>query len=112
MRHELDVDPEEAQGTVIQAARERCRVHLREKRPFLFNATNVTSEVRGRWTSLFFDYDAEIELVWLEIALAESLRRNAARRSGERVPAAVIRRLASKMEPATPTEAHRCTRVF
>jgi hypothetical protein len=41
IRGELDVEPTDDQGTVVQLARERCREFLRAKTAFAFNATNI-----------------------------------------------------------------------
>lgn len=105
LRDELEVDPTENQGAVIQAAREKCREHLRAGRDFAFNATNITRQTRDRWISLFADYQARVEIVYLEPPLAVILAQNRARQ--QPVPEAVIRRLAEKLDPPQVTEAHR-----
>lgn len=53
---------------------------------------------------LFADYGARIEVVSLEPPLPEILSRNARRTNP--VPERVILRLADKLEPPTPAEAH------
>lgn len=105
VRDELDVDATDNQGEVIQAAREKCREHLRARRDFAFNATNITRQTRERWISLFADYQARIEIVYLEPPLAVVLAQN--RERAQPVPETAIRRLAEKLEPPTLTEAHR-----
>ena len=104
LRGELDVEATDDQGGVIQAGRERCREHLRAGRSFAFNATNLLRQTRRRWIDLFADYDARIEVVYVEPPLPVILARNA-RRPGP-VPEKVIRRLAEKCEPPTLAEAH------
>jgi hypothetical protein len=42
LREDLDVDPAGPQGAVIAAAREQARALLRAKRPFIWNATNIS----------------------------------------------------------------------
>lgn len=105
VRGELDVDPTENQGTVVQAAREKCREHLRARRDFAFNATNITPLTRERWISLFADYEARVEIVYIEPPLATVLRQNRERNAP--VPDDVISRLAEKLDPPDATEAHR-----
>ena len=66
LRAGLGVDPTDDQGGVIQAAREKCREHLRAGRDFAFNATNTVRQTRERWIDLFADYAARVEVVYLE----------------------------------------------
>lgn len=104
VRGELDLEPTEDQGPVIQAARERCREHLRAGRSFAFNATNLLRQTRRRWIDLFADYGARIEIVYVEPPLSTILAQN--KRRDRPVPERVIRSLAGKCEPPTPAEAH------
>jgi predicted kinase len=109
LRDELDIDPTEDQGTVIQAAREQCREHLRAKRNFAFNATNTMRSTRKRWIDLFADYKARVEIVYLEPPLKQLQAQNRQRK--EPMPQLVIDRLLGKLEPPTWAEAHSVTLV-
>jgi predicted kinase len=109
LRDELGVDAGDDQGEVVQAARERCREHLRAGRSFCFNATNVLRQTRRRWIDLFADYDARIEVVHIEPPLPAILAQNARRPSP--VPERVLRHLAEKCEPPTFAESHGLTLV-
>ena len=104
LRSDLGVGPTDDQGGVIQAAQERCRELLRSGRSFAFNATNLLRQTRRRWIDLFADYGARIEIVYVEPPMTVILDQN--RRRGRPVPEEVIRRLADKCEPPTPTECH------
>lgn len=104
IRADLDVAPTDDQGEVVQAARERCREHMRAGRDFAFNATNTVRQTRARWIDLFAGYGARVELVYLEPPLDVIHRQNAARKPG--VPRRVIDRLAERLEPPDRTEAH------
>jgi predicted kinase len=104
VRDDLRVDATDDQGEVIQTARERCREYLRSGRSFAFNATNLLRQTRRRWIDLFADYDARIEVVYIELPLPVVLDRN--RRRERPVPEKVIRGLADRCEPPTLTEAH------
>lgn len=104
LRRELDVDPEEPQGPVIAAARERAREHLRARRPFALDATNLTRRVRDAWIGLCADYGAAIELVCVEAAPERLDRQNRDREHV--VPAAVIEALVRKWEFPAPLEGH------
>jgi predicted kinase len=109
VRADLDVDPAENQGEVIQAARDICRGHLRCGRNFAFNATNTVKVTRRRWIDLFADYDARVELTYLEPPLPMIFQQN--ERRSKPVPRKVIERLVEKLEPPTWAEAHRLTLV-
>lgn len=104
IREEMDIAPTDNQGEVAQIARERCRELLRNKTSFLFNATNIMRATRGRWLDLFADYNARIEVVYIEPPMSTILRQNRERASA--IPEAVIRRLAEKVEPPTWLECH------
>lgn len=104
IRTELDVDATDNQGGVIQSAREQCRGLLRGGRNFAFNATNLTRQMRRRWIDLFSDYNARIEIVYLEPPLEAILQRN--RQRADPVPEKVVLRLVEKLEPPAITECH------
>lgn len=78
LRLEMDVEPTEAQGRVVQAARERAKELLRAKHPFIWNATSLTA-LRAQQIELFERYHARVRLVYLETVWEENLRRNASR---------------------------------
>lgn len=104
LRANLDVDATDNQGEVIQAARECCREHLRAKHDFAFNATNTVKQTRKRWIELFADYDARVEVVYVEPPLPMILQQN--ERRAKPVPKQVIQHLVDKLEPPTWAEAH------
>ena len=104
IRGELDVEPTDNQGKVVQLARERCREMLRAGTSFSFSATNILKQTRQRWIDLFADYNARIELVYVEPSFDRLLQQN--KRRGNSVPEQVVRKLAAKSEPPTWTEGH------
>jgi len=109
IRRELDIEPTDDQGRVVQLASERCREKLRAGDSFAFNATNLLRQTRGRWLSLFADYNAWVELVYVEPPMKCMLKQNHDRE--HRVPESVIRKLANKVQPPTWMEAHRVVLV-
>jgi predicted kinase len=109
LREELEIDPEENQGRVAQAAKARCRERLAAGTSFAFNATNLTVSMRARWIDLFAAYGARIEIVYLEPALDVLAKQNREREAA--VPESVITRLLSKLEIPTLAEAHAVTWV-
>lgn len=104
IRGELGVEPTDNQGRVSQEAQERCRELLRSATSFAFNATNTMRQTRGRWLDLFANYNARIEIVYIEPPFDTLLRQNKARNRS--VPEPVIRGLAEKCSPPTWIECH------
>ncbi len=105
IRREMKIDPEGEQGAVVHAARAQAKQWLREKRSFVWNATNVTRPLREALIDLFVSHRARVRLVYLDAPWSTLLRRN--RERPHPVPEPVILRLADKLEVPDPTEAHR-----
>jgi predicted kinase len=104
IRAALGVRPTGDQGPVVSAAMDLARDHLRAGRSFVWNATNVSREMRARSIGLAAGYRARIEIVALEAPRHVLHQRNRSRDSP--VPSAVIDRLAARWEVPDPTEAH------
>lgn len=111
LRQEMDVDPEDPQGGVVQAARERAKVHLRRKEPFIWDATNMNREMRGLTIPMLLDYGARVKIVYVEGSVADVTARNSARGRGA-VPDAAITRMLRRWEPPALVEAHSVTNVL
>lgn len=107
IRKELHISPTDNQGRVIAEAKERARELLRQKTPFIWNATNTSTQIRTSQISLFEQYGASVTTVFLETEWGEGLRRNAGRPAA--VPEGVIAKLLSKLEMP---ESFECTRVI
>ena len=103
IRRELNAAPTGNQAKVIQTAQERAKELLRTKQPFVWNATNITRELRQEQVSLFERYGARVRIVYLETPWETELRRNAGRR--EKVPQTAIEGMLRKTELPTPDEA-------
>ncbi|ASZ14029.1 AAA family ATPase [Chitinophaga pendula] len=52
---------------MIQAAKEQARVYLREGRSFVWNATNITRQLRSQLIDLFESYRASVDIVYIEM---------------------------------------------
>jgi predicted kinase len=109
LRAELEVSPTDTQGAVLSRARELAREHLRQARPFVWNGTNLSRQLRGECLRLFAAYKARIRIVYVEVSEATLLRQNRQRPSP--VPEDVIERLLRRWEIPDLTEAHRVDRV-
>ena len=103
IRAELRVSPTERQGKVIQTAQERAREYLRNKQPFVWNATNLTRETRGKLTGLFERYGARVRIVYLETDWEERIERNNSRENA--VPESVVDQMLGRTVLPAPDEA-------
>lgn len=104
LRERLGVSPSEGPGAVVAQAREEAREHLRKGRAFVWNATNLTRQVRARCIHLLREYGARIRIVYVEASEERLLRQN--RERPARVPEAVIRRYLERWTVPDRTEAH------
>lgn len=104
LRDELDISPADDQGLVVQTAKEMAKKMLRENKPFVWNATNLTKLMRRQLISLFTAYGARVKVVYLEAPYQEILKRN--RERSRSVPEKVIDRMITKLEVPDITEAH------
>ncbi|BBU56661.1 hypothetical protein KU6B_29260 [Mameliella alba] len=105
LRDEMGVSPTANQGAVIDAARERAKAHLRAGRDFVWNATNVSRQVRAKPLSLARAYGARAEIVYLEVPPKRLGRQNRDREAV--VPQTVLDTLVRKLEPPEAWEAHK-----
>lgn len=109
IRAELRVSPRDDQRGVARAAYERAREHLRARRTFVWNATNISRQQRELCTNLAADYHARVEIVALEAP--ESVLRGRNRSRLHPVPDVVIDRLLDRWQSPDLTEAHSVSRA-
>ena len=105
LRKRLRISLTDTQGAVVNAARELAKSYLREKQPFIWNATSLTPMIREKQVGLFRDYHASVRIVYLETEWEEQLKRNRERK--EAVPESVIRDMMKNMTLPERYEAHR-----
>ena len=110
IRRDGKVRPTDNQGKVAQKAQSLSRELLRESTSFLFNATNLTRMMRNKWINFFRDYNARIEIVYVEPPLSILLKRNRDRQNP--VPEEIVHSMIDKLEPPTWQEAHRVLYVM
>ncbi|HLP88614.1 MAG TPA: AAA family ATPase [Nostocaceae cyanobacterium] len=104
IRKKMNVDPEDDQGMVVNAAKALAKEYMRKNQGFVWNATNLSSQIRGGLIRLFAGYQANIQIVYLETSWEELLRRNHTRIA--KVPEKVIYRMRNRLEVPNITEAH------
>lgn len=105
LRREMGVSPTDNQGPVVSRAREAAREHLRKRRDFVWNATNVSRQMRELSVNLFAAYNARVRIVYVEAPEERLYAQN--RERADAVPAEVIRKLTARWEVPDLTEAHR-----
>lgn len=91
LREELNIDPKDEQGTIYNIAKEKAKEYLRNKQPFVWNATNLTNLIRQKQIKLFHDYHARVHIIYLETSYEEVLLRNSNR--SRVVPESVINKM-------------------
>lgn len=105
LRHEMKVEPSANQGPVVSKAREAAREFLRRRQPFVWNATNISRQIRELSINLFAAYNARVRIVYVEAPEDRLHTQN--RERAVPVPAEVIRKLTARWEVPDLTEAHR-----
>jgi predicted kinase len=104
VRSELDIEPTEAQGAVMNRARDLARAYLRHGKSFVWNATNLSRQLRRGVVGLFADYRARVTIKYVEVPESVIFAQN--RQRAAPVPEAVMQRLIDHWETPDCTEAH------
>ncbi len=102
--HKISPKDKKGNGQVIQLAKEKAKEHLRAKTSFVFNATNITKDMRSRWIGLFTDYNARVKIIYIEVPYKTLLKQNSDRE--HKVPENIIDKLIGKLEMPDFKEAH------
>jgi putative nucleotidyltransferase with HDIG domain len=104
IRCDLNISPEDTQGIVVNRAKELAREYLRKRTRFIWNATNTTLQMRRQLIQLFRDYNARVQVVYVESSWNETKRRNLNRENP--VPQNVLDKLVGKLDVPDLTETH------
>lgn len=91
-------------GTVVQLAKEQARVYLRKKQHFVWNATNITRQMRAQLVDLFITYKAFVKMVFVEVPYNKLHIQNKSREAA--IPAQAVDKLVAKLEVPASWEAH------
>jgi predicted kinase len=105
IREEFRIGPGNETGKIVAEARERAKRLLRERQPFVWNATNLTRRIRIPLRDLFSRYGARIRLVYIEAPWQEILKRNAERSMS--IPLPALEKMIRIWEMPRLDEAHR-----
>ena len=104
IRREKGIAATDNQGRVIQDAKEQARLFMRQKQPFVWNATNITRHIRNPLIDLFLSYNYRVKLIYLECPYNELIERNKKREHS--LPQSAILKMIKKLEVPKPFEAH------
>lgn len=102
-REELGLAHGKNEGRVAHHAIDKAKQLLRERRPFVWNATHLSRQMRKKTLDLVHGYDARVTLCYLEQTEKELYRRNGQRDSSLRNKD--LARMFYKWEVPTPVEA-------
>lgn len=95
IRKKYKIEPSEEQGRVANMAREQAKEYLRKHQSFVWNATNITTQMRESLINLFETYHAHVCIVYLETEWQTMLQRNRLREA--MVPQPIIQDMLGKM---------------
>lgn len=107
IRRKYKISPTDKSGNgwVVQTAKEEARTYLRKGQNFVWNATNVTQQMRSQLVDLFVSYGAKVKIVYVEKPY--ELWRIQNRNREYPLPENVLYKLLSKLEIPQLTEAHK-----
>lgn len=95
IRREHRISPKAEQGFVANIAREQAKEYLRKHQQFVWNATNITTQMRESLINLFETYKARVRVVYLETAWSDQRERNSLREHA--VPNDVLENMLGKL---------------
>ena len=95
IRNRYKLSYEGSQGYVASLGKEEAKTYLRKHQPFVWNATNLTVDIRRQLIDLFESYGASVRVVYLETNRATQWRRNKDRQ--DKVPETIIDSMLSKL---------------
>ncbi len=106
LRKELKTKPTDNQGKIIQAAKEKSREYCRKKQSFIWNATNLTKQVRNSLISIWLPYKPKIKIVFIHKNINQILKDNNSREEKDIVPTQKIWQMHQRLEFPDIQEAH------
>lgn len=103
-RAELGLRHGQNEGAAAHLAVDKARALLRAGAPFVWNATHLSRQMRGKSVNLCLAYGARVQLVHLEAAKPVLLERN--RNRDTTLSNAALLSMLHRWEVPLPTEAH------
>ena len=103
-KHKISPTDKSGNGQVVQMAKEEARSYLRKGQDFIWNATNITQQMRWQLIELFISYGAKVKIVYIEKPYDVWRKQNRGREYP--LPENVLDKLLMKLEIPQLTEAH------
>lgn len=97
----------ENDGMAAHWAIDKAKGLLRQKKPFVWNATHLSEQMRSKTLDLLYAYEAEVRLVYLEAPVQAVFSRNQKRDST--LSNTALSRMLHRWELPLPWEAHTVT---
>ncbi|MBL7828936.1 MAG: ATP-binding protein, partial [Saprospiraceae bacterium] len=94
-------DDKNGQGSVAQAAYKQAKTFGAKKQSFVWNSTNLTTDMRNRLIHALSVYNPRFRIVYVETSMA-----NIEHRRAENIPMDRLRALQNKLDMPLPEEAH------
>ncbi len=102
-KHKIGPKDKKGNGQMIQTAKALAKSYLRKKRSFIWNATNITQNMRLQLIDLFQTYGAKTKVIYIEVPFERLMSQNKNRNNP--VPLKVLLKMIRKLEPPAPWEA-------
>jgi predicted kinase len=106
IRRKMKISPKDKKnnGKVVQFANEEARKYLRIKQSFIWNATNLTFDLRAKLIKLFTNYNAIVKIIYIEVPYKKLIEQNHNRPFP--VPKIIMNTFLRKLEVPSLSEAH------
>lgn len=104
-REALGLKHGDNQGTMAQIVKEDAKILLREKKPFVWNATNFSPAMREKTINQLREYGAYVTIVYVERS-DEKVWRQQNRNRAASLPDKALDAMLFKWEPPLENEAH------
>lgn len=105
MRRKAKIDYRDTKGNgrIIQEAKEIARHYLRNKISFVWNATNITLQMREQLVDLIEPYKPTVKMIYIEVPYKKLLSQNSNRDFS--IPLSAIEKMIDKLEVPKEWEA-------
>jgi predicted kinase len=112
MRRTAKVDYRDTKGNgrVIQEAKEMAKYYLRNKISFVWNATNITLQMREQLIELIEPYKPVVKIIYIEVPYKKLIAQNSSRAFS--IPLSAIEKMIDKLEVPKQWEALELTHVI
>lgn len=107
---ELGLKHGENDGMAAHHAVDKAKALLRRHAPFVWNATHLSEQMRNKTLDLLYAYDAQVQLVYLEVPHATLFQRNRLRDTT--LSQQALARMLHRWELPLPWEAHKVDHVI